>query len=115
MEGTPKNQPHINTPYNTWVFIGYISFRARVPSQGYQSFPYDIYLLYIGDEIRITQLYRDYNKPISGSLVTNQDSMECHKVGVFFHHCSCWHKVQDDIQDDSGPAADRLSLGGKFG
>jgi len=27
-----------------------------------------------------TQLYRDYSKPLQGSLLTHQDFMECHKV-----------------------------------
>ena len=34
-------------------------------------------LVYIGDYMDYTtQLYRDYNKPLQGSLVNNQDSME---------------------------------------
>ena len=39
-------------------------------------------LVYIGDFT--TQLYRDYNKPIKGSLLNNHDSMESKGPHVFF-------------------------------
>ena len=40
------------------------------------------WLGYVGDDT--TQLYRDYNTPLWGSLKTNQDSTESNKVFVFF-------------------------------
>ena len=43
------------------------------------------WLGYIGD--KATQVYRDYNKPLYGSLLTNQDFMESNKG--FFSWLSC--------------------------
>ena len=37
--------------------------------------------MYIGDYT--TRLYRDYNKPLKGSLLTNQDFMESRAVFFF--------------------------------
>ena len=66
------------------------------------------YFLYIGD--CFTHLYRDYSKPVEGSLLTNQDSMESNKLSFSCLTCQAERGKFLEYTVDKGPWPTSFSM-----